>query len=136
MKRIIKCTCLLVLIFTLLCGTLVIEAKSNKASKGSNASFQKTVPAVSVQGSIVNDKNKPVVEVSWSKIKGAKGYRIYKKNKNGKYKLLKTVNAKSTSVFIKRGKDVNIGTYYVRAYKVVKGKKVYSKFGHNKYVYE
>ena len=129
MKKIIKMFCILVLAFSLSCGSITVEAKTKKTK------FEKTIPSVSVIGNRYTLDGKPLVVVSWSKVKGATGYKIYKKL-NGKYKLIKTVNSKCTSVSLKRGKNVNIGTYYVRAYKVVKGKKVYSKLGHNEYVYE
>lgn len=63
-------------------------------------------------------------KISWSVSKGANGYRVYRKTASSKYKVLKNTTAHSYT-------DKSIGsktTYYytVRAYKVVKGKKVFS----------
>ncbi|MGN1134280.1 MAG: fibronectin type III domain-containing protein [Oscillospiraceae bacterium] len=60
--------------------------------------------------------------VKWNKVTGASGYKIYyKTSKNGSWKLLKTVNNKTTS-FTKTGLSSG-NTYYftVRAYRTLNG---------------
>lgn len=68
--------------------------------------------------------------IRWKKVSGASGYKIYRSaKKNGKYKAVKTIKKQRTVAFtnknLKKGK-----TYYykVRAYRTVKGKKVYSPY--------
>ncbi len=67
------------------------------------------------------------IKVSWKKVSAANGYEVYRATKaNGKYKKVATVaNKKKVSVTdtsLKKGK-----TYYykVKAYRLIKGKKVY-----------
>lgn len=65
--------------------------------------------------------------VSWKKVKGATGYTIYQSvSKSGTYKAVKNVNKTSvTAEKLKKGKN-----YYfkVRAFRTVKGKKVYGAY--------
>ena len=68
--------------------------------------------------------------ITWKKVKGANGYKIYRATKkNGKYKAVKTVRKQKTVKYVnkklKKGK-----TYYykIKAYKNVNGKKVYSNY--------
>ncbi|WP_269478008.1 3D domain-containing protein [Hominibacterium faecale] len=70
------------------------------------------------------------VTITWKKISGAEGYHIYRAgSKNGKYKRIKIINKGKTTKFtnskLKGGK-----TYYykVRAFKKMKGKKVFSVY--------
>ncbi len=74
------------------------------------------------------------VTVSWKKIKGVKGYKVYvSSKKNGKYKVKATVKkAKVTKCKIKLKK----GKYFIKAksYKKASGKLVYSKFSNVKKV--
>ncbi|GHH98026.1 S8 family serine peptidase [Neobacillus kokaensis] len=70
------------------------------------------------------------VKVTWSKVNGASGYKVYRAtSKSGKYSVVKTVTSGKTVSFtntkLAKGK-----TYYykVRAYKVVSGKNVYSSY--------
>ncbi|MCC2864883.1 hypothetical protein LK494_02980 [Anaerovorax odorimutans] len=63
----------------------------------------------------------------WSKVKGAKGYHLYRSTKkSGKYKRIATTKKGSyTDKKLKEGKKYY---YKVRAYKSSKGKKKYGKF--------
>lgn len=68
------------------------------------------------------------ITVSWSKVKGADGYKVYKyDSKAGKYKAVKTIKSgktvKWTNSKLKKGKTYS---YKVKAYRTVDGKKVYS----------
>ena len=82
---------------------------------------------------VTADKN---VTVSWSKVSSAKGYKVYRAaSREGEdyrytsYKCIKTVSSKNTVKYtdktVKPGKKYY---YKVKAYKVVKGKKKYSKY--------
>jgi len=70
------------------------------------------------------------IKLTWKKVKGAKGYAVYRAtSKKGKYIKAKTLkkgsNIAYTNSKLKRGK-----TYYYKvcAYKVVHGIKVYGDF--------
>lgn len=86
-----------------------------------------------ITAKVTADKN---VTVSWSKVSSAKGYKVYRaESREGEdyrytsYKCIKTVGSKATVKYkdktIKPGKKYY---YKVKSYKVVKGKKKYSKF--------
>lgn len=68
-------------------------------------------------------------KVTWKKVSGADGYQIYRAgSKKGKFERIKTASKKSTSyksTKLKKGKSYY---YKARAYKTVKGKKVYGSF--------
>ena len=70
------------------------------------------------------------VKVSWNKVSGASGYRVYKSiSKDGKYEAIKTITSGKTISYT--DKDVKAGkTYYYKviAYKNVDGKKVYGSY--------
>lgn len=82
---------------------------------------------------VTADKN---VTVSWSRVSNAKGYKVYRAaSREGEdyrytsYKCIKTVSSKNTVKYtdktVKPGKKY---FYKVKAYKVVNGKKKYSKY--------
>lgn len=69
------------------------------------------------------------VNVSWKSVSGASGYQVYRSNaKNGEYKRVRTTSGKNSTTYYNRLREN--GTYYykVRAYRVVKGKKVYGVY--------
>ncbi|MCB6994385.1 fibronectin type III domain-containing protein [bacterium 210820-DFI.6.37] len=70
------------------------------------------------------------ITVKWKKVKGAKGYQIYRaSSKKGKYKRIKTIKKSSTVKYVNKKLKADKTYYYkVRAYKTSKGKKVYSKY--------
>lgn len=74
------------------------------------------------------------VKLSWKKVNGASGYKIYKYNtKKKKYTVVKTIKTSSTKSWtnkkLKTGKKVK---YKMRAYKTVNGKAVYSAYSKTK----
>lgn len=82
---------------------------------------------------VTEDKN---VTVSWSKVSDAKGYKVYRAaSREGEdyrytsYKCIKTVSSKNTVKYtdktVKPGKKY---FYKVKSYKLVNGKKKYSKY--------
>ena len=82
---------------------------------------------------VKNKKNKKAV-ITWKKVKNADGYQIYRATKKGgKFKKIKTVKGnrvvKYTNTKLKKNKKYY---YKVRAYRTVKGKKVYSTFSAKK----
>ena len=70
------------------------------------------------------------IKNTWKKVRGAKGYEVYRSaKKKGKYQKVKTIKkGKTTSWTNKKLKKNKAYFYKVRAYKIVKGKKKYSKF--------
>ena len=73
---------------------------------------------------------KTSIKNTWKKVKGAKGYEVYRATKaKGKYKKIKTIKSGKTVSWTNKKLTKNKKYYYkVRAYKIVKGKKKYSKF--------
>ena len=126
MKKIAVLFLLLIIIFTV---PTHVNAKDY-------INIRKQRPSVNVQSSVITEKGKYkyIDELSWSKIKGADGYKIYKKNSKGKLNLVKTVKNNNSVTFAKK-KNTYV-TYYVRAYAKKKGKIQYSKYGYNRYVKE
>lgn len=89
------------------------------------------VEAASV-GKVTGLKSKTLsnseIQLNWSKVKGASGYTVYMR-KNGKYN--KLGDCKGTSYTVKKLPNATRENFKVRAYKTVKGKKVYGKYSAN-----
>ena len=110
--------CILVLPVTVGNTAVCVSAKSSSLG---------TVKNLSV-------KNKTTkVAITWKKVSGAKGYELYRCKEGGSYRKLKTTKYISyTDTGVKAG---NSYYYKVRAYKTVKGKKVYGKMSEAKLCY-
>lgn len=78
----------------------------------------------------VKNAGKNTVKVSWKKVTGANGYRVYRStSKNGEYTSAGFIKKGSTVTF--KDKKVSEGkTYYykIRAYRIVNGKRVYGPY--------
>jgi len=68
------------------------------------------------------------IQLNWSKVKGESGYTVYMR-KNGKYNKLGDCNG--TSYTVKKLPNATRENFKVRAYKTVKGKKVYGEYSAN-----
>lgn len=68
------------------------------------------------------------IQLSWSKVSGASGYSVYMR-KNGKYN--KLGDCKGTSYTVKNLPNATRENFKVRAYKTIKGKKVYGEYSAN-----
>lgn len=68
------------------------------------------------------------IQLSWSKVSGASGYTVYMR-KNGKYN--KLGDCKGTSYTVKNLPNATRENFKVRAYKTIKGKKVYGEYSAN-----
>lgn len=93
-------------------------------SSVSTRTARPTVPSVS------SAAGKRQVTVKWKKVSCISGYVVYRStSKSGKYKAIKTVKSskatKYTNKKLKKGKRYY---YKVRAYKTVKGKRIYSGY--------
>lgn len=76
-------------------------------------------------------------KVSWKKVSGASGYRIYRAtSKNGKYSKVKTITSSSTTSWNNTGLKAGKAYYYkIRAYRTVSGKRHYGTVsGSNKHI--
>lgn len=72
---------------------------------------------------------KTSVKISWKKQKGANGYILYKKSKNGKFVKLKKITNKQQIYYVdNKVKYNNVYTYAIKAYKKYRGKTYYSDF--------
>lgn len=89
------------------------------------------VEAASV-GKVTGLKSKTLsnseIQLKWSKVNGASGYTVYMR-KNGKYN--KLGDCKGTSYTVKKLPNATRENFKVRAYKTVKGKKVYGEYSAN-----
>ncbi len=112
----------------LLCLIICIAMFPGQAFAAGNLSAPGKITA-----KVTAEKN---VTVSWSKVSAAKGYKVYRAaSREGEdyrytsYKCIKTVSSKNTVKYtdktVKPGKKY---FYKVKSYKVVNGKKKYSKY--------
>ena len=108
--------------------TVVKTQDGNQTSGFSNIKSAKAVPSKTTLKAKASDTKN--VKLTWSKVKGANGYEIYRSNsKNGKYKKIAAISKGSTTSY-KNGKLKKSTTYYykIRAYRKVDGKKVYGNY--------
>jgi hypothetical protein len=69
---------------------------------------------------------KSAAKIKWSKVKGVSGYKVYRASKKGgKYKAVAKTGKKARQVTLK-AKSAKKYFYKVKAYKTVKGKKVFT----------
>jgi cell wall-associated NlpC family hydrolase len=122
MKRIVTLAIAAIIALT---GTFGIqEAYAAEASNKSTTTV--TVDTVKNLNVKLYSSNK--VTVSWNKHTKADGYQIVKKLSNGKWEIWKTIKDEDTVKYktatLYKGKTYTFG---VKAYRIVDGKKVYSK---------
>ena len=107
----------------------VVKTQNGEQTSGfSNVKSAKAVPAKTTLKAKASDAKN--VKLTWSKVKGASGYEIYRSNsKDGKCSKVKTISKGSTTSY-KNGKLKKSTTYYykIRAYRKVNGKKVYGSY--------
>lgn len=107
----------------------VVKTQNGEQTSGfSNVKYAKAVPVKTTLKAKASDAKN--VKLTWSKVKGASGYEIYRSNsKDGKYSKVKTISKGSTTSY-KNGKLKKSTTYYykIRAYRKVNGKKVYGSY--------
>ena len=81
----------------------------------------------------VRKKGKKNARISWKKIKGVSGYKVYMKTgKKGKFKLVKTIKKNKASYIKKKLKKGKRYYFKVRAYKKENGKTYYGKYSKTK----
>ena len=57
------------------------------------------------------------MKLSWNRVKGVGGYKVYRKAGNGKYKCIKTLSSGAASYTDKGVKKGTKYTYFVKPYK-------------------
>ena len=75
------------------------------------------------------------ITVTWKKIKGATGYKIYQATKKkGKYKIVKTIKRQKTTKYVKKKLRKGKKYFYkVKALRMIGGKTAYSRFSNISY---
>jgi len=93
----------------------------------SYSSYKYAKPIPSTPSTTVKSSSYKSIKISWGKVSGASGYRVYRAtSKSGTYKLIKTTTSTSyTNSSLRTGKRYY---YKVRAYKYVSGSRVYGKY--------
>ena len=100
--------------------------KSEKTIYGAFSKATKVVPRTKSPSFKLKAGNNRI-KVSWKKVGGADGYRIYRsKTKNGTYKLIRESRSRSRTYTSIHLSDHHRYYYKMRSYKIVKGKKVCS----------
>ncbi|MDO5520837.1 MAG: CAP domain-containing protein [bacterium] len=108
-------------------GTATVEVNG----KGNYTGIIKKTFKIGLQKPTIKvTAGKKKITVEWRTCKGASGYQLYRSTKKDKsYKCIKTIKGGSTIRFVDHGvKAKKIYYYKVRAYRTVKGKKVYSSY--------
>lgn len=76
----------------------------------------------------------PKNTVSWKKVAGASGYRVYRKIKGKSWERLAEVKSNVTSYSDSKAQGITTYTYSVRAYRIVDGKKVFGGYQASDYI--
>lgn len=97
------------------------------------SSIKKFCPSLAVPGvSSVKKAGTSRIELTLKQVAGAGGYEIYySTSKTGKYQKVGTISNNKTKVYVHKSTALKKGSaacYKIRAYRVVNGKKVYSKY--------
>ncbi len=104
-----------------------VSAGKKSTGKFSNTVFAKPVPAAPGLVTFVSDKK---ITLRWSRVFGADGYEIYRSTKADRsFKLIKHVKKGKTTSYVDKKKKSQATYYYkIRAYRNVKGKKIYGSY--------
>lgn len=128
MKNSVKRTTAAILA-TMMIGTGIYAPTAEHYNLFSETSITAEAASVGkVTGLKSNTLSNSEIKLKWSKVKGASGYTVYMR-KNGKYN--KVADAKSTTYTVKKLPNATRENFKVRAYKKVKGKKVYGSYSSN-----
>ena len=128
MKNSVKRTTAAILA-TMMIGTGIYAPTAEHYNLFSETSITAEAASVGkVTGLKSNTLSNSEIKLKWSKVKGASGYTVYMR-KNGKYN--KVADAKSTTYTVKKLPNATRENFKVRAYKKVKGKKIYGSYSSN-----
>lgn len=109
----------------------ITNVDSGTTKPATNLDNSTTTKSENVSGTTLKAvfDGKDSITLTWSKVSNVSGYQILRTDqKNGKYKVVKTISKKSSISYSFKGlKKKKIYYYKVRAYKTVKGKRIYGK---------
>lgn len=128
MKNGMKKTAAVVMAAMLMGTGAVVPAAENMGIFSQTAIVAEAASVGKVTGLKSKTLSNSEIQLNWSKVKGASGYTVYMR-KNGKYN--KLGDCKGTSYTVKKLPNATRENFKVRAYKTVKGKKVYGKYSAN-----
>ena len=118
-----------VIMATMLIGTgAVVPAAEDMGIFSQTAIVAEAASVGKVTGLKSKTLSNSEIQLSWSKVSGASGYTVYM-CKNGKYN--KLGDCKGTSYTVKNLPNATRENFKVRAYKTIKGKKVYGEYSAN-----
>lgn len=128
MKNGMKKTAAVVMAAMLMGTGAVVPAAENMGIFSQTAIVAEAASVGKVTGLKSKTLSNSEIKLNWSKVKGASGYTVYMR-KNGKYN--KLGDCKGTSYTVKKLPNATRENFKVRAYKTVKGKKVYGEYSAN-----
>lgn len=128
MKNGMKKTAAVVMAAILMGTGAVVPAAENMGIFSQTAIVAEAASVGKVTGLKSKTLSNSEIQLNWSKVKGASGYTVYMR-KNGKYN--KLGDCKGTSYTVKKLPNATRENFKVRAYKTVKGKKVYGEYSAN-----
>lgn len=123
-----KITAAVVMAAMLMGAGAVVPAAEDRGIFSQTAIVAEAASVGKVSGLKSNTLSNSEIKLKWSKVKGASGYAVYIR-KNGKYN--KVADTKSTTYTVKKLPNATRENFKVRAYKKVKGKKVYGSYSSN-----
>ncbi len=104
--------------------------KGGNTSNNYKSSIEKAIKNAKIKNLKVKSKNKKKINVSWQKVKNAKGYRVQVAKKKNFKNIVFDKHTTKRKITIKKNKIKSKKTYFVRviAYAKNNGKKVYGKW--------
>lgn len=111
-----------------------VRAYKKSGKKFTYGKYSKTVNAKAVPAKVnlkeVKNTANSEVTLNWKKVDGATGYEVYRRSDNdAKYKKIKTITKGNVVTFTNKNLEDDMWyCYKVRAFKTIKGKKVYGNF--------
>ena len=109
-------------------GTLPAAAEGGMLGSESEG-YAYSIGGLATPKIVSTSRGRAHIKLRWSKVKGASGYRIYRKTSSGSYKWIKTVNGANNLTVLMDGFNSHTKyTFKVRAYKKSGGKRTFSKY--------
>ena len=87
-----------------------------------------SVGGLSTTKIVSTSKGRAYIKIRWNAVKGATGYKVYRKTKSGKYKSVATVKGGKLTYIAELLNSHTKYTFKVRAYKKSKGRTTFSKY--------
>ena len=103
-------------------------ARYQTAFSPTSAAFSIQLLPSKVSFSSLKKAGNAKAQLTWKQVTGASGYEIYRKTDSGSWTKLKTIKKGSTTKLKAKASKNKTNKYRIRAYKTVKGKKIYGKY--------